>query len=726
MRLSLSLLLVLAVSPLAAHPLTPPSPEAAMRIEQRIDDLLARMSLEEKVGQLTITGAHLIKDGEIEAGRVGAVMNAVDPAMINDFQHRALASRLGIPILFGLDAVHGYRTMFPLPLGQASTWNLGLIESAAYWTAREAAAIGQRWTFAPMVDMSRDPRWGRVLEGAGEDVFYASLVAAARVRGYQRGGLAATVKHFAGYGAVEQGRDYNSTWIPTAQLYETYLPPFRSAIDAGALTVMAAFNALNGVPATANRPLLSGILKRDWGFDGVVSSDFDAIGQLRDHGVARDLAEAARLALLAGVDLDMLSYAYRNHLPAEVEAGRVPISAVDAAVRRVLRLKFRLGLFDEGDIDNAQALAAQETPEARRAAREVARESLILLKNDADPLPLGRRPQRIAVIGPLATFRDDNPWPGPPGSEPPEVETLLTAMQRLAPAGVSVDYARGVDTTCGREFDDKAGTLALAAHADVIVAVLGEDCTEMGEAASRTRLDLPGKQPELLEALTRTGKPVVLVLMTGRPLVLTWADAHVGAILQTFHPGTEGRTAIAEALFGLVNPSGKTVFSYPRSVGQIPIYYDQLPTGRPAVPGDRWKAIFLDEEVTPLYPFGFGLSYTRFRYSDLEVITPRVGRDGTVEVAVTLTNVGPLAGKEVAELYVHQLVASRSRPVRELEAFEKVALAPGESRRLVLRMAVAALAFPDDEGHFHVEPGLFDVFVGGDARAELSGRFEVE
>jgi beta-glucosidase len=727
MRILVLLLLALFAAPAAAQPIVPLAPERRAAIEARIDDLLARMTLEEKVGQLNLAGSHDVDPEDIRRGLVGGVMNVVEPPHVNRMQRLARASRLGIPLILGLDAVHGFRTMFPLPLGQASTWNMRLIESAAEWTAREGRAVGLHWTFAPMVDMSRDPRWGRVIEGAGEDVFYANAVAAARTRGYQRGGMAATPKHFAGYGAVEQGRDYNSTWIPTAQLYDWHLPPFRAALDAGALTVMAAFNALNGVPATAHAGLLRDILKRDWAFDGFVVSDFNSIGELVHHGVAADDAAAARLALNAGIDVDMVGYVYFHHLANEVRAGRVPIDRIDDAVRRVLRVKFRLGLFDEGEIDAQRALVQLETPQARMAAREVARESMILLKNDGVlPLRPDRDHRRIAIVGALAAHRDDNPWPGPEGSRPPTPETVVDALGRLAP-GAEIAYAPAVDKTCGEAWRDREGALRAAAAADVVVAVLGEDCLHIGEAASRTRLDLPGVQQEVLEALVAAGKPVVLVLMTARPLVLTWADRNVAAILQTFHPGVEGRTAIAEILLGLVNPSGRSTFSYPRSVGQIPIYHDRLPTGRPLVDStERWKSRFMDEDLEPLYPFGFGLSYTRFAYEDLRLSSERMSTDGEIEASVTIRNVGDRAGAEVAQLYVRHLVASRSRPLRQLKGFEKIELAPGEARRLTFRLAARDLGFHDDQGRYVVERGPFRLGVGPDARVELTASFAVE
>ncbi len=547
-----------------------------------------------------------------------------------------------------------------MPIGQASSWNLDLIERAAYWTGREARAVGIDQTFAPMLDMSRDPRWGRVLEGGGEDVFLSSEVAAARTRGYQRGGVAATPKHFVGYGASEAGREYNSTWIPNSKLWDFHIPPFTAALDAGALTVMAAFNAVNGIPATAHRGLLTGILRERLGFDGLVVSDFNSVGELVQHGVAEDEAEAARLALTAGVDMDMEGYAYERHIPRLVAEGRLDVRIVDEAVRRVLRTKFRMGLFERAPKDIAAIAAELDRPEARADARAIARESLILLTNRDGALPLRPEVRRVAVVGPLATYTDDKPWAGPGYTGAPPVENVVEALARLSPGRV-FDTVPALSDRCGEAFADRAEAIRRAGAADLIVAVLGEDCDGIGEAASRTRLGLPGVQEELLRDLVATGKPVVLVLKTGRPLVLAWAADNVAAMLQTFHPGVEGRTAIAEVLLGLVNPSGKTVMSYPRHEGQIPVYYDHLPTGRPLLaPNERFKSRWIDEDNRPLFPFGFGLSFTRFAVSDLDVETPRVARDGTVVARVRIANRGPLAGAEVVQLYARQPVASRS------------------------------------------------------------------
>lgn len=722
--LSLCLLLPAASTVTRAQPAAAPvawkTGGEARAIERRIDGLLQQMTLEEKVGQLHLSGRG---DGfdiaQIKSGRMGAVMNFVVPAEVLAVQKAVRESRLKIPLIIGLDAVHGFSTYFPLPLGQASTWNPALIEEAAYWTGREASAAGINWTFAPMVDMSRDPRWGRVLEGAGEDVHLASVVAAARTRGYQRGGVATSVKHFVGYGAGEGGRDYNSTWIPTSQLFDLHLPPFKASFDAGSMTAMAAFNALNGMPATAHKGMLTDLLRGQWGFRGFVTSDFGSITELRLHGIAKDDAEAARKALLAGIDMDMMGDVYHKHLAGEVKAGRVPIKALDEAVRRVLRVKFHLGLFDKPDVDPSAAPSMMQTQAARDVALKAAQEGAMLLKNADDILPIRPSVKSVAVIGAMARPEDERVWTDPAGLGRRVVQALPEALKERLPADVAVTYEPAFTKACGTEFADKDAAIRAAAASDLVVAMLGEDCEFMGEGASRTKLDLPGVQQELLEALVATGKPVVLVLATGRPLVLSWADAHVAAILQTFHGGTEGRTAIADILTGKVNPSGRVPMSFPRSVGQIPVYYSHLPTGRPQKIRQRYESIYIDEANEPLYPFGYGLSYSRFTYANPRVSSPAMPLNGTVEVSVDVTNAGPREGQEVVQLYIRQPVSSRSRPVRELKAFEKPMLRAGETRTVTFRLDAKRLGAHDDQGRYVVEPGLIEIYLGGSSQSSL-------
>ncbi len=700
-------------------------PEAAA-IERKVDALIGKMTLEEKVGQLHLSGRGEGFDiNQVKAGRMGAVMNFVVPQEVRQVQEAVRQSRLKIPLIIGLDAVHGFSTYFPLPLGQAASWNPQLIEQAAYWTGREASAAGINWTFAPMVDMSRDPRWGRVLEGAGEDVHLAGVVAAARTRGYQRGGVAASVKHFVGYGAGEAGRDYNSTWIPLSQLHDLHLPPFKAAFEAGAMTAMAAFNALNGMPATAHRGMLTDLLRGKWGFRGFVTSDFGSITELRLHGIAKDDAEAARKALLAGIDMDMMGDVFHKHLANEVKAGRVPVKALDEAVRRVLRVKYHLGLFERPDVDVAAAPSLMQTEEARKVARQAAREGVILLRNDKATLPIAPSVKSVAVIGAMAVPEDERVWTDPAGLGRRLVQPLPDALREQLPSDVAVTYEPAFTKNCGTEFKDKDAAVKAAAAADLVVAMLGEDCEFMGEGASRTDLGLPGVQQELLAALVATGKPVVLVLATGRPLVLTWADKHVAAIVQTFHGGTEGRAAIAEVLAGKINPAGRVPMSFPRSVGQIPVYYDQLPTGRPQKIRQRYESIFMDEANEALYPFGFGLSYSRFAYANPRVSREKVAMNGVAEISVDVTNQSERDGQEVVQLYVRQPVAERSRPLRQLKGFDKVFVKAGETKTVRFKLEARTLGAHDDAGRYQLDPGMVEVYLGGSSLAEAKTQFEI-
>lgn len=714
-RLAIAFLLLVAAAPARANPsLESPASKAA------VEALLERMTLEEKVGQLNLASLAFPFDAQLAAvrqGRIGGMFNVVNPDHVRVFREAAKASRLGIPLLFGLDVIHAFSIAFPVPIAWAATWRPSLAEAATEAIAHDAAAAGINWTFAPMVDISRDPRWGRVIEGAGEDAFLGAAFAAARVRGYHKGGLATSAKHFVGYGAPEAGRDYNGAQISTPELFDRYLPPFQAAIAADSEFVMASFNTINGIPVTAERRLLTDLLKRRLGFEGVVVSDFAAVAELINHGVAGDLAAAGRKAMRAGIDLDMESNAYAKHLADEVRSGRLPMSAVDAAVRRVLAVKYRMGLLARG----APAPVPPKPDEAamRRVARDVARESFVLLKNDGDRLPITAEWKSIALIGASAASSEDFSWYGPATLEKPSTETLVEAMrERLAP-GQTLRYAPGFTDHCGTAFADKRAAVKAAASADLIVLVVTEDCEVSGEGVSRAYLDLSGVQQEMLEALVETGKPLVLIVETGRPLTLAYAARHADAILVVWQPGTEGRTALADILTGAAAPSGKLPMTFPRAVGQIPISYNQLPTSRPAT-GNRYTTGYLDEEVTPLYPFGHGLSYTTFRYSELALSAPTMAPDGSVEVRVTVENAGSREGSEVVQLYTHQLVAARSRPVRELKGFTKITLAPGEKRTVRLPLAAAALAYHDDEGRPVVEPGTFRIYMGGNSAADLS------
>jgi beta-glucosidase len=711
---------------------------------RRVDALIAAMTLEEKLGQLTLVsqGPPLRWD-DIAEGRAGAFLNFNNAPDILRAQTLARTSRLKIPPLFGLDVLHGFRTQFPLPLGEAAAFNPDLSRRASEWAAREASSIGVQWTYAPMADLSRDIRWGRIVEGFGEDPYLGAVLTAARVKGFHDGGLATAVKHFAGYGAPQGGRDYDTTFIPPAEMYDIYLPSFRAAVEAGTESLMAAFNANNGVPSTANPWLLTDVLRRQWGFSGFVTSDWGGIHELIGHGVARDGAEAARKAILAGVDMDMMGQLYITHLPEEVRAGRVPESVVDEAVRRVLRTKMGMGLFDRPDVDPSRTDAIYPSVESRRAAREVARETLVLLKNGAGTLPLGTGTRSIAVVGPLADAPRDQIGPHAARGHAQDSVTLLQGIrERAAASGIAVRYAPGcnlVDEPGGgvrreyarvwdlfcRNTDGLPAALEAARLSDVVVAVFGEPQELSGEAASRTRLTLAGRQAEILEALAATGKPVVLVIIGGRPQELGSLDERMASILMAWYPGTEGGHAVADVLFGDVSPSGKLPVSWPRSTGQLPLYYNSLPSGRPTLLANRFTLHYIDEAHTPLYPFGWGLGYAGFAYTDPVIEKTRLGTDDSLNLSVTVTNGGSRAGQEVVQLYIRDPIASRSRPLRELKAFAKIPLEPGEARRVTLSVPVSSLGFHLDDGSYVVEAGTIEVFAGGSSLADAVGEVEI-
>lgn len=700
-----------------------------------IDSLLGRMTLEEKLGQLNLVAgvsdtAATADLALVRQGRVGGFLSVFGAGATRIAQRVAVEqSRLGIPLLLGYDVIHGFRTIFPIPLAEASTWDPAAAAATARAAAREAAAAGVNWTFAPMVDIARDPRWGRIAEGAGEDPYLGSLFAAARVQGFQgelgSGTVLATAKHFAAYGAAEGGRDYNTVDVSERTLREIYLPPFRAAVRVGVGSVMTSFNEIGGIPSTANRWLLTSVLRREWGFRGLVVSDWTAVAELEQHGVAGNRAAAGALALEAGVDMDMQSRSYLETLPALVRAGRLPEATVDEAVRRVLGAKARLGLFADPyrgaspDAERAILLA----PATRKLARDVAAEAIVLLKNDRDLLPLAGKIRTIAVLGPLADSKEDplGPWHGAGRAQ--DVVTVLRGIRERVGPGTSVDYAAGCDIA-GTSTAGFAAAVAVARAADVAVLVLGEAAEMSGEAASRSTLDLPGVQEQLLEAVAATGTPVVLVLMNGRPLALPWAAEHVPAILETWFLGVEAGHAVADVLFGDVSPSGKLPVTVPRSVGQVPIYYNHKNTGRP--PGsEKWTSKYLDLPASPLYPFGWGLSYTRLRYSDLRLSAARIGPADTLRVQVTVTNAGGRAATEILQLYLRQDVGSVTPAVRRLGGFHRLALAPGEARSAELVLGPEQLGVYGRDMTFAVEPGTYHVFVGPNSIEGLEGRFEI-
>ncbi|MGO8899427.1 MAG: glycoside hydrolase family 3 N-terminal domain-containing protein, partial [Isosphaeraceae bacterium] len=627
----------------------------AHETERRVDGLLARMTLQEKVGQLqqldSIPNLWRVRDEHrdlIPRGLVGSFLNVRGARNINVAQRMAVEqSRLKIPLLFGFDVIHGYRTIFPIPLGEASSWDPAAVESSSRIAAAEAAATGLKWTFAPMVDIARDPRWGRISEGSGEDPYLGAVIARARVRGFQGDDpsaadrLLACVKHWVAYGAAEGGRDYNSVDLSEQTLRTIYFPPFRAALEAGAGTVMSAFNTINGVPASANPFTLTQVLRKEWHFDGLVVSDYESVKELLAHGVAVDDADAARQALLAGIDVEMVSRLFGNHLPRLVEQGLVSRSVLDEAVRRVLRIKFRLGLFERPYADEAREAQVVGAREHRAAAREIAGRSLVLLKNDQGILPLKPQVRSVALLGPLADDRDAplSSWRGDGRVE--DVVTLLAGIQARAVgrSGLSVAYARGCELD-GGSTDGFAEAVRLARQAELAIVAVGEASTMSGEAASRSSLDLPGHQLELVQAVHATGTPTVVVLYSGRPLTIGWLADHVPAILEAWLPGTEGGNAISDVLFGDVNPGAKLPVTFPRVVGQVPLYYNPLSTGRPPMADNKYTSKYVDVPLEPLFAFGHGLSYTRFQLSNLKLSRRAIPPDGRLAVSVDVRNVG--------------------------------------------------------------------------------------
>ena len=714
------------------------------QMNQFVDDLMARMTLQEKIGQLTLLTSDWESTGptmrdeyrqDIAAGRVGALFNAYTAEYTRELQRLALEeTRLGIPLIFGYDVIHGHRTIFPISLGEAASWDLAAIEKAARVSAQEASAEGLHWTFSPMVDVARDPRWGRISEGAGEDVYLGSKIAVARVRGYQGDDLSApdtilaTAKHFAGYGAAQAGRDYHTVDISERTLRDTYLPPFKAAVDAGVATIMTAFNEYDGVPASGSRYLLTDVLRDRWGFDGFVVTDYTSINEMIPHGYSADLAQAGEQAINAGVDMDMQGAVFMEHLKQSLDAGNVDPAQVDRAVRRILEMKYRLGLFEDPYrySDQARQEATLYRPDFLEAARDVARKSMVLLKNEGDVLPLTGAADRIALIGPLADSKTDmiGSWSAAGDRETRPV-TVLEGMRAQAPAGVEIDYAKGASYA----FEDEGSTqgfdeaLALARRSDVVVAVMGERWDMTGEAASRTSLELPGNQQALLEQLVATGKPVVLVVMSGRPNSITWADENVPAILHAWYPGTQGGHAVADVLFGQYNPSGHLPVTFPRTVGQVPIHYDMKNTGRPYTadnPQQKYLSRYLNTSNDPLYRFGYGLSYTDFGYSPATLSAQSMGAGGSITASATITNTGEVAGEEVVQLYVRDLVGSVTRPVQELKGFEKIMLQPGESQEVSFTLRPEDLAFTRQDMTHGWEPGEFQLWIAPRSGADAS------
>ncbi len=701
-------------------------------VDSRVDALLAKMTIEEKVGQLVqFSGVNDRYRLLVRQGKIGSLLNVVGAGEANAVQQIAVKeSRLGIPLILGFDVIHGFRTVFPIPLAEASSWDPGLAERDAAIAAREASAAGIRWVFAPMVDIARDARWGRIAEGSGEDTHLGSVMAAARVRGFQGKDLAnpesvaACVKHYVAYGAAEAGRDYNTVDLSERSLREIYLPPFHAAVEAGVATLMSAFEDLDGIPATANSFTLTQILRNEWGFKGFVVSDWNSVGELIAHGVAADAAQAAKEALTAGVDMDMEGGMFLSSLVQLVRSGAVPESAVTEAARRVLRVKHELGLFDHPFVDagrEASAILSRENVEAARAA---ASKCIVLLKNDKGTLPLRKSVRSVAVLGPLADDRNAplGPWAG--AGRPEDVITVLAGIKTKLGPGVTVRYAKGCDVTGGTT-EGFGEAVKAARESEVAILVVGEAADMSGEAASRLSLDLPGHQEEFVRRISDSGTPVVMVLMNGRPLSIAWAAAHVPSILESWFLGIQTGNAVADALFGDTNPGGKLPVTFPYSVGQEPIYYNHLNTGRPPSAADRFTSKYIDGPFEPLFPFGFGLSYTKFSYSDLRLSSKSMPQDGEIVISANVRNDGPVAGDEVVQLYIRDLVASVSQPVKELKGFRRITLAPEESRRVEFPLKAAQLRFYDREMHYVVEPGAFKAWVGPNSTEGLEGSFEV-
>nr|WP_320946734.1 beta-glucosidase BglX [Bacteroides intestinalis] len=734
-------------------------------MDRFIDALMKKMTVEEKIGQLNLPVSGEIVTGQaqnsdvakkIEQGLVGGLLNLKGVEKIRDVQKLAIEkSRLGIPLIFGMDVVHGYETIFPIPLGLSCSWDMEAIRKSARVAAIEASADGISWTFSPMVDISRDPRWGRVSEGNGEDPFLGGAIAKAMVSGYQgidlnnqlkrNDEIMACVKHFALYGAGEAGRDYNTVDMSRNRMFNEYMYPYQAAVDAGVGSVMASFNEIDGIPATANKWLMTDVLRKQWGFNGFVVTDFTGISEMIAHGIG-DLQTVSARALNAGVDMDMVSEGFTGTIKKSIDEGKISMETLDKACRRILEAKYKLGLFDNPYkyCDLKRPKRDIFTKEHRDAARKIAGESFVLLKNDksgssANPtLPL-KKEGTVAVIGPLANTRSNMPGTWSVAARLNDYPSVYEGLKEMMKGKVNITYAKGSNLISDAAYEERATmfgrslnrdnrtdkemldeALKVAANADVIIAALGESSEMSGESSSRTNLALPDVQRTLLEALLKTGKPVVLTLFTGRPLTLTWEQEHVPAILNVWFGGSEAAYAIGDVLFGDVNPSGKLTMTFPKNVGQIPLFYNHKNTGRPLLEGkwfEKFRSNYLDVDNDPLYPFGYGLSYTNFQYSDITLSAPTMGQDGSVTAMVTVTNTGKYDGAEVVQLYIRDLVGSITRPVKELKGFDKIFLKAGESKTVSFKITPELLRFYDYELNYVAEPGDFDIMIGGNSQS---------
>ncbi|MEN9570104.1 MAG: beta-glucosidase BglX [Bacteroidota bacterium] len=733
------------------------------KMKSFVDALMKKMTLEEKIGQLNLPGSGDIVTGQasnsdigkkIKEGKVGGLFNIKSVAKIRAVQKVAVEeSRLKIPMLFGMDVIHGYETVFPIPLGLSCTWDMKAIERSAQIAAQEASADGINWTFSPMVDIARDPRWGRIAEGNGEDVYLGGEIAKAMVKGYQGADLSknntimACVKHYAMYGAAEAGRDYNTTDMSRLRMYNEYLPPYKAAIDAGAGSIMASFNEVDGIPATANKFLMTDVLRKQWGFNGFVVTDYTGINEMIDHGMG-DLKQVSKLAINAGIDMDMVGEGFLTTLQQSVKEGKVTVAQIDAACRRILEAKYKLGLFQDPYRYCSEDRAAKEifTDANRKEARAIAAQSFVLMKNANNLLPL-KKSGHIALIGPLANNRENMPGTWSVAANFAKATSVLDGLQAVLGSSATVSYAKGSfldDDTLfeqragmfGKSFDRDGRTkqqlldeaLALAAQSDVVIAALGESAEMTGESSSRSDIQIPQAQKELLAALLKTGKPVVLVLFTGRPLAIKWESENVPAILNVWFGGSEAGFAIADVLFGDVNPSGKLSTTWPQNVGQVPIYYNHKNTGRP-LPAGQWfqkfRSNYLDVSNDPQYPFGYGLSYSHFTYGDIKLNSSTIKAGQSITASITVTNSSAINGSEVVQLYIRDMVGSITRPVKELKAFEKVALKAGETKTIQFNIAVSDLKFYNSDLKLVAEPGDFKVFIGGNSRDVKEASFKL-
>ncbi|MCW3092562.1 MAG: beta-glucosidase [Ferruginibacter sp.] len=728
-----------------------------------IDALMKKMTVEEKIGQLNLPGSGDIVTGQasnsdigkkIREGKVGGLFNIKTVEKIRAVQKVAVEeSRLKIPMIFGMDVIHGYETVFPIPLGLSCTWDMKAVERSARIAAMEASADGINWTFSPMVDIARDPRWGRIAEGSGEDVYLGSQIAKAMVKGYQGDDLSrnntimACVKHYAMYGAAEAGRDYNTTDMSRVRMYNEYLPPYKAAVDAGAGSVMASFNEVDGIPATANKFLMTDVLRKQWGFKGFVVTDYTGINEMIEHGIG-DLKTVSAKALNAGIDMDMVGEGFLTTLTKSLQEGKVTTAQIDAACRLILEAKYKLGLFDDPYryCDPNRSKTEIFTAANRKTAREIAAQSFVLLKNNGNVLPL-KKSGTIALIGPLADTRENMPGTWSVAANFAKAISVRDGLQEAVGSNAKILYAKGSNLDADSAFEQRAGmfgkafkrdsrtaqqiideAVAVANQSDVVVAALGESAEMTGESSSSTNIEIPQAQKDLLMALLKTGKPVVLVLFTGRPLALKWENDNVPAILNVWFGGSEAGSAIADVLFGDVNPSGKLSTTFPQNIGQVPIYYNHKNTGRPLAEGkwfQKFRSNYLDVSNDPLYPFGFGLSYTNFTYSAVELSRSSIKPTETLTASITVTNSGAVAGKEVVQLYIRDLVGSSTRPVKELKGFQKIELKAGESKKISFTVSVNDLKFYNYDLKYVAEPGDFKVFIGGNSRDTKEANFKL-